>query len=94
MDRVAVLEQSHEHMAKEHKKMQEKCMDLENRSQRPNLRFVGIPEGVEAGNLVRFIKGLLLEVFGADDLGDSSMTVDHAYWSLTLKLKPGERPGH
>ncbi|KAL0152693.1 hypothetical protein M9458_052416 [Cirrhinus mrigala] len=33
-DRVAVLEQSHEHMAKEHKKMQEKCMDLENHSRR------------------------------------------------------------
>lgn len=34
MDRVVVLEQSHEHMAKEHKKMQEKSMDLENRSRR------------------------------------------------------------
>ncbi|RXN29866.1 putative transposase element L1Md-A101/L1Md-A102/L1Md-A2 [Labeo rohita] len=52
MDRVAVLEQSHERMAKEYKKMQEKCMDLENRSWRQNLRFIGIPEGVEAGNPV------------------------------------------
>lgn len=47
MDRVAVLEESHECMAKEQKKIQDKWMDLENRSLRQNLRFVGIPEGVE-----------------------------------------------
>ncbi|RXN15280.1 putative transposase element L1Md-A101/L1Md-A102/L1Md-A2 [Labeo rohita] len=74
MDRVAVLEQFHERMAKEHKKMQEKCMDLENRSRRQNLRFNGIP-GVEAGNPVRFIKDLLLELFAVNDLGDSRLWI-------------------
>lgn len=92
MDRVAALEQSHEVMTKEHKKMHEKCMDLENRSRRQNLRFVGVPEGVEAGNPIRFIKDLLLELFGADDLGDSSMIVDRAHRTLAPKPKPGERP--
>ncbi|RXN04058.1 putative transposase element L1Md-A101/L1Md-A102/L1Md-A2 [Labeo rohita] len=90
MERVAVLEQSHERMAKEHKKMQEKCMDLENHSPRQNLRFIGIPEGVEAGNLVQFIKDLLLELFGADDFGGSSMTVDHAHRTLMPKPKSGD----
>lgn len=88
MDRVAALEQSHEIMSKMH----EKCMDLENRSRRQNLRFVGIPEGVEAGNPNRFIKDLLLEIFGGDDLGDSSITVDRAHRTLAPKPKQGERP--
>ncbi|KAL1248893.1 hypothetical protein QQF64_022211 [Cirrhinus molitorella] len=88
MDRVAILKQSHERMAKDHKKMQEKCMDLENRSRRQNLRFVG----AEAGNPVRFIKDLLLELFGTDGFGDSSMTVDRAHRTLAPKPKLGERP--
>ncbi|RXN39548.1 putative transposase element L1Md-A101/L1Md-A102/L1Md-A2 [Labeo rohita] len=75
MDRVAVLEQSRERMAKEHKKMQEKCVDLENHSRRQNLRFIGIPEGVEAGNPFQFIKDLLLELFAVDDLGDSRLWI-------------------
>ena len=92
MERVTALEQSHEVMSKEHKKMHEKCMDLENRSRRQNLRFVGVPEGLEAGNPNRFIKDLLLEIFGGDDLGDSSMTVDRAHRTLAPKPKQGERP--
>lgn len=62
MNRVAVLEQSHECMAKEHKKMQEK---------RPET----------------LIKDLLLELFGADDLRDFSMTADCVHRTLAPKSK-------
>ncbi len=45
MDRVTALEQSQQAITKECKKLQDKCLDLENRSRRQNLRLVGIKEG-------------------------------------------------
>lgn len=36
MDKVTALEQSNESMAKDNKKLHEKCMDLENQSWRQN----------------------------------------------------------
>lgn len=92
MDRVAALENSRETLAKECKKIHEKCTDLENRSRRQNLRFIGIMEGVEAGNPTRFVTELLSELFGVDSLGDSPIIIDRAHRSLAPKPKPGERP--
>ncbi|KAK7895732.1 hypothetical protein WMY93_021057 [Mugilogobius chulae] len=41
MDRVAAMESVQEKLSKKCKTLQEKCIDLENRSRRRNLRFVG-----------------------------------------------------
>lgn len=38
--------------------------DMEDRSRRNNLRFVGFPEGCESSNLVMFLEMLLPEILG------------------------------
>lgn len=38
-------------------------MDLENRSRRNNLRILGIPEGLEGGDVLRFIIEMFSEAF-------------------------------
>uniref|UniRef100_A0AAV2KWB7 Uncharacterized protein n=1 Tax=Knipowitschia caucasica TaxID=637954 RepID=A0AAV2KWB7_KNICA len=46
-DRLTMLERAHGSLEKEYKKVSEKCMDLENRSRRQNLRIIGLKEGAE-----------------------------------------------
>lgn len=65
MDQVTALEEFRDSMIKEHKKIHEKCMNLENRGQRQNHRFVCITEGAEAGNPTLF-----------KNLGDSPVMID------------------
>lgn len=92
MDRVAILEQAREKMAKECKRTYEKCMDLENRSRRQNLRIIGIAEGTEAGCPTRFVAEFFPEVLGAEHFDGSPVIIDRAHRSLAPKPRKGERP--
>uniref|UniRef100_A0A3B3ZS41 L1 transposable element RRM domain-containing protein n=1 Tax=Periophthalmus magnuspinnatus TaxID=409849 RepID=A0A3B3ZS41_9GOBI len=67
VDKMTAMEKSYETLSKEYKKVWEKCLDLENRSRRQNLRFVGVTEGAEGGDVSRFLAHLLQQVLGADN---------------------------
>uniref|UniRef100_A0A8P4G1W7 L1 transposable element RRM domain-containing protein n=1 Tax=Dicentrarchus labrax TaxID=13489 RepID=A0A8P4G1W7_DICLA len=91
MDRVTALEKSQQSISKECKKMQDKCQDLENRSRRQNLRLVGITEGAEGGNMIKFLADFFPAVLGADNFS-SLVVIDRAHRTLAPRLTSGERP--
>ncbi len=91
MDRVTALEKSQQLITKECKKMQEKCQDLENRSRRQNLRLVGVAEGAEGGNMIKFLMDFFPAVLGADNFS-SPVVIDWAHRTLALRPTNGERP--
>lgn len=90
-DRIQQLEHLEESNAKELKRLKEKCFDLESRSRRQNLRFVGIPEGAEGASPTKFMAELIPEVLGAENF-PSSVEIDRAHRSLAPKPKKGARP--
>ena len=91
MDRLGALEEAQEFMAKDCKKLQEKCMDLENRSRRQNLRLISIEEGADAGQSTKFAAAFFPEVLGEDHF-DTPVMIDRAQRTLAPKSKRGERP--
>lgn len=91
MDRVTALEQSNQAIAKDCKKLQDKCLDLENRSRRQNLRLVGIEEGAEGGNIIRFLTEFFPDVLGAENF-HSPVIIDRAHRTLAPRPAAGERP--
>lgn len=90
-DRVTSLENSYQTLAAEHKKLQEKCIDLENRSRRQNIRIIGIPEGIEANKPTEFLSKFLTKVLGEENF-DGPILIDRAHRSLAPKPRAGERP--
>lgn len=91
MDRVTTLEKSQQELTKKCKHLQEKCLDLENRSRRRNLRIVGVPENSETGNMLTFIPGFLRDALGGD-IFNSPLVIDRAHRSLGPKPSPNDRP--
>lgn len=77
--------------SKELKQLKEKSFDLERRSWRQNLRFVGIREGAEGACPTKFMGELIPEVLGVDNF-PSLVEIDQAHCLLALKLKKGARP--
>lgn len=90
-DRVTILEKNNDRLNKEYKKVLEKCMDLENRSRRQNIRIIGIDENSEKGNPTRFVGELLVEILGRENFS-SPLIIDRAHRTLAPKPRPGERP--
>lgn len=90
-DRLITLEKRYDSLIKEHKKLQDKCTDLESRSRRQNLRIIGIAEGAENNNPTHFVTKFLVEVLGKENFG-SPIVIDRAHRSLAPKPRNGERP--
>uniref|UniRef100_A0A673BQ26 L1 transposable element RRM domain-containing protein n=1 Tax=Sphaeramia orbicularis TaxID=375764 RepID=A0A673BQ26_9TELE len=90
-DRITAVEKAHETLKRDYDKLQEKCMDLENRGRRQNLRIVGITEDTEAGNPSRFAADFFVEVLGEENF-DSPIIIDRAHRTLAPKPRRGERP--
>lgn len=90
-DRVVTLEKSNENLSREYKKVLEKCMDLENRSRRSNIRIIGVEENSEMGNPTRFVTDLLVQILGRENFC-TPLIIDRAHRTLGPKPKPGERP--
>uniref|UniRef100_A0AAV2LHK2 L1 transposable element RRM domain-containing protein n=1 Tax=Knipowitschia caucasica TaxID=637954 RepID=A0AAV2LHK2_KNICA len=61
-DRLTALENSYQTLAADQKKLEEKCIDLENRSRRQNIRILNIPEGAENNMPTIFIAKFLSKV--------------------------------
>lgn len=90
-DRLTTLEKSYRSLKADHKKLQEKCTDLEDRSRRQNIRIVGVAEGAESNIITDFAAKFLARVLGADNF-DSPIVIDRAHRSLIPKPRSGERP--
>lgn len=90
-DKITAMDKAHATLQKDYNKLQEKYMDLENRSRRQNLRVVGISEDIEAGNPSRFIAEFFSEVLGEENF-DSPILIDRAHRTLAPKPRAGERP--
>uniref|UniRef100_A0A3B3ZST6 L1 transposable element RRM domain-containing protein n=1 Tax=Periophthalmus magnuspinnatus TaxID=409849 RepID=A0A3B3ZST6_9GOBI len=90
-DKMTAMEKSYETLSKEYKKVWEKCLDLENRSRRQNLRFVGVTEGAEGGDVSRFLAHLLQQVLGADNF-ESPPLIDRAHRTGTPQNRRDGRP--
>uniref|UniRef100_A0A3Q1HCE3 L1 transposable element RRM domain-containing protein n=1 Tax=Acanthochromis polyacanthus TaxID=80966 RepID=A0A3Q1HCE3_9TELE len=71
------------------KKVKDRSDDLENRSQRQNLRIIGIPEGSENGKPTAYMASFFAVILG-DDIADP-LVLDRAHRSLAPKPKPGDR---
>lgn len=91
IDRIQQLEQANELKTKELKQLKDKCFDLESRSRRQNLRFIGIPEGAEGSSPTKFMSELIPELLGAENF-PTPVTIDRAHRSLAPKPKKGDRP--
>ena len=87
MDRVATLEETVASVTKENKTLQEKCLDLECRSRRQNLKMFGIPEHAEAGDPVGFAATFFPAVLGAENF-QTPIVVDRCH---RLGAKSNER---
>ena len=76
----------------QNKSLQDRLVDLENRSRRVNLRIINIPEGSERGrDPTEFISDLLMENLGAGVL-TRPPELERAHRSLAPKPGPGGRP--
>lgn len=90
-DRLTALEKAHQSLTADHKKLQEKCIDLENRSRRQNIRIIGIPETAENNKPTDFVAKFLSKILGEDNF-DGPILVDRAHRSLAPRPRIGERP--
>ncbi|KAK7896661.1 hypothetical protein WMY93_004490 [Mugilogobius chulae] len=90
-DRVVALEKSQQALISDNKRLTEKCVDLENRSRRQNIRIVGVAEGAEANNANNFVARFLVEVLGGENF-DRAIVIDKAHRSLAPKPRLGEKP--
>ncbi len=75
-------------LQKEITSLQAKCLDLECRSRRSNLRLVGIPEGLEGPQPAKFVAKALAEIF---DLPEPPLLA-RAHRTLAPKPAEGSRP--
>lgn len=77
-DRIVALETLCQTLTKDHKQLQDKYTDMENRGRRRNIRIVGLAERIESNNAVSFVAKFLAEVLGADNF-DRTIVIDRAH---------------
>ena len=71
--------------------MQEHIDDLDNRGRRCNIRIVGLPEGSEGSDSVKFLKKWVPKYLQMDTKA-GRLKLDQAHRSLALKPSAGQRP--
>ncbi|KAM7388786.1 hypothetical protein PAMP_024936 [Pampus punctatissimus] len=71
--------------------LSDKLEDMENRNRRNNLRFVGVQEGKESGDMTVFMQKLLTSIFGWDETAQPP-EIDRAHRAPTPRPSSGERP--
>ncbi len=90
-DRITAVEKAHKTLNKDCNKLQEKCMDLENRSRRQSLCIVGINKDMEVGNLSCFVVEFFTEVLGEENF-ESPIIIDRGH--RTLAWNHGKENAH
>uniref|UniRef100_H3B249 L1 transposable element RRM domain-containing protein n=1 Tax=Latimeria chalumnae TaxID=7897 RepID=H3B249_LATCH len=89
-DRLLTLEEKVSDLMKDKEKAWDRVDDLENRSRHNNICFMGLPEGVENGRPIDFLKKnlpVLLDLPEGEDL-----EIERAHRSLAPKPKTNQRP--
>uniref|UniRef100_A0A8D3BUA8 L1 transposable element RRM domain-containing protein n=1 Tax=Scophthalmus maximus TaxID=52904 RepID=A0A8D3BUA8_SCOMX len=89
--RLETMERRYADMSSDHKKLQEKIDDLENRGRRCNLRIIGVPQGLEKGSPTQFIAGLLFDILGGPNGLDEPPILDRAHRSTAQLPREGNR---
>ncbi|KAG7504113.1 hypothetical protein JOB18_000732 [Solea senegalensis] len=74
----------------QHNKMQEKLIDLENRSRRYNMRLDGIPENTEGTSMVEFINNMLVTELNLSD--GVNLEIQRAQRASVSKPNPNAPP--
>ena len=87
-DVITTVKAKVEHLSTELIRLDNKCEDLEARSQRNNIRLVGIPEDFSTSSAATAISSLLKEALKLE----KEPLVDCTHRTLQPKPKPGERP--
>lgn len=88
-DAVTKLQAKVKSLSEEVSELTEKCIDLEGRSKRQNLRIAGVREGLESGQGAReFVAKLLMEVLGLDELP----VLDRAHRALRSRPEDSDPP--
>ncbi|KAJ8015326.1 hypothetical protein DPEC_G00024960 [Dallia pectoralis] len=94
-EKFTSLQSSHNSLAtainelrKENAFLRAKTNDLEGRSRRNNIKFVGIPEGEEKGNPTEFLSALIPKLLGETHFS-KPVIVDRAHRSLQPKPAEG-----
>lgn len=90
-DSVADLEAKVKQLHNQVEQLSEKCLDLEGRSKRQNLRIAGVKEGEERGQGARdFVAQLLMEVLQLDE----KPMIDRAHRALRQRSGDDHPPRH
>lgn len=89
--RLAKLEQQAARFEEANKALQDKVTDLEARSRRQNIKFVNLPENVEAGNPVDFVSKLMPSLFGPEHFS-KPVEVDRAHRLGSQAARSANRP--
>ncbi|ROL41934.1 hypothetical protein DPX16_14299 [Anabarilius grahami] len=88
-DAVTKLQAHVKSFSEQVSELTEKCIDLEGRSKRQNIRIVGIREGLENGQGAReFVAKLLMEVLELDELP----VLDRAHRALCSRPEDSDPP--
>lgn len=77
--RLNTMEKRYEQLSSDHKALQAKIDDLENRGRRCNLRIIGVPENLEEGNPTQFVAKLLFDTLGGPDSLTEHPVLDRAH---------------
>ncbi|KAJ3587576.1 hypothetical protein NHX12_011173 [Muraenolepis orangiensis] len=83
-----VLEATVKGLKSEVSRLINKCLDLEGRSRRQNVRLVGIEEGNEGNNPRQFCTTVLKEILELEDIP----RLNRGHHALAPKPREGERP--
>ncbi len=90
-ERIQSLETICAELTENYTKLKAKTSDLDGRSQRNNIRIIGLPESVEGPRPTVFFSEMLLEVMGEQVLS-SPPELDRAHRALVAKPKQGGKP--
>lgn len=66
----------------------EKLEDMENRSRRNNVRFIGFPEGKEGGDVAKFLEELIPQLLDIEGKHE----IERAHRAINQQPRPGDRP--
>lgn len=86
--RLMSAENAISELRKENASLKAKANDLEGRSRRNNVKFIGIPEGEEKGRPTEFVSALIPKLLG-DSNFSKPVVVDRAHRSLQPKPAEG-----
>lgn len=90
-DTLHPLQNTQEDMQRQLQQLAQKQDDLENRTRRSNLRFIGLPEGSEGTDPATFLEQLLIKTYGREAFS-TSFVVERAHRMPARRPPEGAPP--